>query len=44
VLEGVVFVLSTSIGWAKVPVELGFGRGWTCWRRMHEWAEAGAFD
>ncbi len=43
-LEGVVFVLSTGIGWAKVPVELGFGRGWTCWRRMHEWAEAGAFD
>src|SRR3712207_7658082 len=21
-----------------------YGSGWTCWRRMHEWAEAGVFD
>ncbi len=44
VLEGIAFVLSTGIGWAKLPVELGCGSGWTCWRRMHEWAEAGVFD
>src|SRR4051812_25651355 len=44
VLEGIVFVLSTGIGWATLPVELGYGSGWTCWRRLQEWAEAGVFD
>jgi transposase len=44
VLEGIAFVLSTGIGWAELPTELGYGLGWTCWRRMHEWAEAGVFD
>ena len=29
---------------AELPVELGHGSGWTCWRRMHEWADAGVFD
>ncbi|MGY1794897.1 IS5 family transposase [Geodermatophilus sp. SYSU D00525] len=44
VLEGIAFVLTTGIGWAELPAELGYGLGWTCWRRMHEWAEAGVFD
>ncbi len=44
VLEGIAFVLSTGIGWAKLPTELGYGSGWTCWRRMHEWADAGVFE
>jgi transposase len=44
VLEGIAFVLSTGIGWAKLPVELGYGSGWTCWRRLHKWADAGLFD
>src|SRR4028118_2093048 len=44
VLEGIAFVLSTGIGWAKLPTELSYGSGWTCWRRMHEWAKAGVFD
>ena len=44
VLEGIAFVLSTGIGWTKLPAELGYGSGWTCWRRMREWAEAGVFD
>jgi transposase len=44
VLEGIAFVLSTGIGWAKLPTELGYGSGWTCWRRMHAWADAGVFD
>ncbi len=44
VLEGIAFVLNTGIGWAKLPRELGYGSGWTCWRRLHEWAEAGVFD
>ena len=44
VLEGIAFVPSTGIGWTKLPAELGYGSGWTCWRRMREWAEAGVFD
>nr|WP_245785028.1 IS5 family transposase [Geodermatophilus amargosae] len=44
VFEGIAFVLSTGIGWAKLPTELGYGSGWTCWRGMHEWADAGVFD
>jgi transposase len=44
VLEGIAFVLTTGIGWARLPRELGYGSGWTCWRRLHEWAEAGVFD
>jgi transposase len=43
-LEGIVLVLSTGIGWARLPTELGYGSGWTCWRRMHEWQEAGIFE
>src|SRR5215207_2052907 len=44
VLEGIAFVLSTGIGWTKLPTELGYGSGWTCWRRMREWSAAGVFD
>ena len=44
VLEGIAFVLTTGIGWTKLPRELGYGSGWTCWRRMREWSEAGVFD
>jgi transposase len=44
VLEGIAFVLSTGIGWTKLPRELGYGSGWTCWRRLREWAGAGVFD
>ena len=44
VLEGIAFVLSTGIGRTELPGELGYGSGWTCWRRLHEWAEAGVFD
>ena len=44
VLEGICFVLSTGIGWAKLPRALGFGSGWTCWRRLHEWQDAGVWD
>jgi transposase len=44
VLEGIAIVLATGIGWAKLPRELGYGSGWTCWRRMREWADAGMFD
>lgn len=33
VLQGVLFVLFTGIGWEDLPQELGFGSGMTCWRR-----------
>jgi transposase len=31
-------------GSARLPRELGYGSGWTCWRRMREWAAAGVFE
>src|SRR4051794_41973581 len=34
VLEGIAYVLSTGIGWAKLPRQLGYGSGWTRWRRV----------
>ena len=43
-IEGIVFVLSTGIGWAKLPAELGHGSGWTCWRRLRQWQGAGVWD
>ena len=43
VLEGIVLVLSSGIGWTSLPLELGYGSGWTCWRRMREWQAAGVF-
>ena len=43
-LEGIAFVLATGIGWTNLPAELGHGSGWTCWRRLREWSEAGVFD
>ncbi len=33
VLQGILFVLFTGIGWDDLPQELGFGSGMTCWRR-----------
>jgi transposase len=44
VFEGIAFVMSTGIGWTKLPTELGYGSGWAGWRRLREWADAGVFD
>jgi len=44
VLEGIACVPATGIGWTELPIEIGSGSGWTCWRRVHERAEAGVFD
>jgi transposase len=30
-LNGILFVLHTSIGWEHLPQELGWGSGMTCW-------------
>lgn len=43
-LQGILFVLYTGIPWQQLPLELGFGSGQTCWRRLERWREAGVFD
>src|SRR4051794_32531273 len=44
VLQGILFVLHTGIGWEHLPQELGFGSGMTAWRRLHEWHAAGVWS
>ena len=44
VLQGILFVLHTGIGWEHLPQELGFGCGMTCWRRLRAWQEAGVWQ
>jgi transposase len=44
VLQGILFVLHTGIGWEHLPQELGFGCGMTAWRRLRAWQEAGVWQ
>jgi transposase/IS5 family transposase len=44
VLNGIVFVLYTGIGWEFLPQELDYGSGMTCWRRLRDWNEAGVWQ
>jgi transposase len=44
VLQGILFVLHTGIGWEHLPQELGFGCGMTAWRRLRDWQQAGVWD
>ena len=43
-LGGILFVLCTGIAWRHLPLELGFGSGATCRRRLDEWQQAGVWD
>src|SRR5262247_3927873 len=43
-LQGILFVLYTGISWRHLPLELGFGGGSTCYRRMVEWQQAGVWE
>jgi transposase len=43
VLSGILFVLVTGVGWERLPSELGFGSGMTCWRRLTAWQDAGVW-
>jgi transposase len=43
-LSGILFVLYTGIAWRHLPLELGFGSGATCRRRLDEWQAAGVWD
>ncbi|MFD8672408.1 transposase [Streptomyces seoulensis] len=33
-LQGILFVLYNGMAWQLLPLELGFGSGRTCWRRL----------
>lgn len=44
VLAGILFVLRTGIPWEFLPQEMGCGSGMTCWRRLHEWQQAGVWE
>jgi transposase len=44
VLQGILFVLHTGIGWEHLPRELGFGCGMTAWRRLRAWQQAGVWE
>jgi transposase len=44
VLQGILFVLHTGIGWEHLPQELGFGCGMTAWRRLRTWQQAGVWE
>jgi transposase len=44
VLCGILFVLYTGIRWEFLPQELGFGSGMTCWGRLRDWNDAGAWQ
>ena len=37
-------MLHTGIAWRHLPLELGFGSGVTCWRRLDEWQQAGVWE
>ena len=39
-LNGLLFVLATGIGWERLPQQLGYGSGMTCWRRLRDWQAA----
>ena len=43
-LAGIIFVLKSGIPWEMLPKEMGCGSGVTCWRRLHEWQEAGVWE
>jgi transposase len=43
-LCGILFVLHTGIAWRHLPLELGFGSGATCRRRLDEWQAGGVWE
>lgn len=43
-LTGFLFVRKTGIRWRDLPAEMGRGSGVSCWRRLRDWQQAGAWD
>jgi transposase len=43
VLNGILVVLGRRIGFEKLPQELEYGSGMTCWRRLRDWQHAGVW-
>lgn len=43
-LEGIVYVVRYAIPWAELPAVEGWPSGQTCWRRLHEWQQAGVWE
>ncbi|GHH10765.1 transposase [Streptomyces lanatus] len=43
-LQGILYVLHNDMAWQLPPLELGFGSGQPCWRRLERWQQAGVFD
>jgi len=43
-LAGIIFVLRTGIPGQMLPLEMGCGRGLTCWRRLRDWQAAGVWE
>ncbi len=43
-LEGILFVVRTGIAWNHLPTAAFGVSGATCWRRLKEWHDAGAWQ
>ncbi|WP_435877322.1 IS5 family transposase [Streptomyces albogriseolus] len=43
-LQGILYVLYSDICWELLLLELGFGSGQTCWRRLGRWHKARVFE
>ncbi|MFC9458361.1 transposase [Streptomyces sp. NPDC056983] len=43
-LQGILYVLHQDIAWQLLSLELGFGSGQTCCRRLGRWQQAGVFE
>lgn len=44
VLEAILWVARTGVGWNRVPTTLFGASGATCWRRLTEWQQAGVWQ
>src|SRR5919199_1518175 len=42
-LAGILFVLRHGLRWRDLPLELGYGSGVTCWRRLRRWQALGVW-
>ncbi|MFJ1610937.1 transposase [Streptomyces sp. NPDC088253] len=43
-LQGILYVIYNDVSRQLLPLELEFGSGQTCWRRLGRWHEADAFE